>query len=151
MVDNLNDEIIVKYFKMIQGVIERMAKNSFQIKAWTATLFAAIIVLTYSIINILIFIVLFLTVFMFWGLDSYYLRQERLFRNLYEDKVREFNENSRNINLPFSMNVEAYKSVVDSVPRIMISISEILYYLSFLMAIIVFLVVYITVDWQILV
>ena len=71
MVDNLNDEIFVKYLEMIQRVIERMAKNSFQIKTWTATLFAAIIILTYSIINILIFIVLFFIISMFWALDSY--------------------------------------------------------------------------------
>ena len=147
----MKDDIFARYLGMIQKVIERMAKNSFQIKTWTATLFTAIIVLTYSILNILIFIVLLLTVFMFWGLDSYYLRQERLFRALYEDKVKEFNENSADVSQPFSMNIEAYKSEVDSVPRIMISISEILYYLAFLIAIIFFLIVYITVDWNILV
>ena len=70
MVDNLNDEILVKYLEMIQRVIERMAKNSFQIKTWTATLFAAIVILTYSIINIFILIILLFTVFMFWELDS---------------------------------------------------------------------------------
>ncbi|GAI99845.1 unnamed protein product, partial [marine sediment metagenome] len=51
----MDDEFFIKYLELIQKIIERMARNSFQIKTWTATLFAAIIVLTYSIINILIF------------------------------------------------------------------------------------------------
>ncbi len=151
MVDNINDEIFVKYLEMIQRVIERMAKNSFQIKTWTATLFAAIIVLTYSIINILIFIVLFFIMSMFWVLDSYYLKRERLFRKLYESKVKEFNENSKKIQELFKMNVKSYESEVNSIPRLMISTSEILYYLAFLIIIIFFLIVYITVNWNILV
>jgi len=128
-----------------------MARNSFQIKAWTATLFAAIIVLTYSIINILIFIVLIFVICMFWGLDSYYLRQERLFRELYNSKVKEFNENAKNVNQPYSMNVDSYKEDEASTLRIMFSISEFLYYIAFLITIIIFLIVYLTIYWQILV
>lgn len=128
-----------------------MARNSFQIKAWTATLFAAIIVLTYSIINILIFIVLIFTICMFWALDSYYLRQEKLFRELFNAKVKEFNENAKNINQPYSMHVDSYKEDEDSTLRIMFSISEFLYYIAFLITIIVFLIIYLTINWQILV
>ncbi|MBA7663570.1 hypothetical protein ES703_71615 [subsurface metagenome] len=146
MVDNLNDEIFVKYLEMIQRVIERMAKNSFQIKTWTATLFAAIIILTYSIINILIFIVLFFIISMFWALDSYYLKRERLFRKLYERKVKEFNENSKKIQELFTMNVKSYESEVNSIPRLMISTSEILYYIAFIIIIFVFLLVYLTTN-----
>jgi len=147
----LDDEFFIKYLKLIQKIIERMARNSFQIKAWTATLFAAIIVLTYSIINILIFIVLIFVICMFWGLDSYYLRQERLFRELYNSKVKEFNENAKNVNQPYSMNVDSYKEDEASTLRIMFSISEFLYYIAFLITIIIFLIVYLTIYWQILV
>lgn len=147
----MDDEFFIKYLELIQKIIERLARNSFQIKAWAATLFAAIIILTYSIINILIFIVLFFTICMFWALDSYYLRQERLFRDLYNAKVKEFNENSKNVNQPYSMNIKSYKEDEDSTLRIMFSISEILYYIAFLITIIVFLIVYLTINWQILV
>ncbi|MBA7575817.1 hypothetical protein ES708_17653 [subsurface metagenome] len=147
----MDDEFFIKYLELIQKIIERMARNSFQIKAWTATLFAAIIVLTYSIINILIFIVLIFTICMFWALDSYYLRQEKLFRELYNAKVKEFNENAKNVNQPYSMRVDSYKKDEDSTLRIMFSISEFLYYIAFLITIIVFLIVYLTINWQILV
>ena len=147
----MDDEFFIKYLELIQKIIERMARNSFQIKAWTATLFAAIIVLTYSIINILIFIVLIFTICMFWALDSYYLRQEKLFRELYNTKVKEFNENAKNVNQPYSMRVDSYKKDEDSTLRIMFSISEFLYYIAFLITIIVFLIVYLTINWQILV
>ena len=147
----MDDEFFIKYLELIQKIIERMARNSFQIKAWTATLFAAIIVLTYSIINILIFIVLIFTICMFWALDSYYLRQEKLFRELYNAKVKEFNENAKNVNQPYSMRVDSYKKDEDSTLRIMFSISEFLYYIAFLITIIAFLIVYLTINWQILV
>lgn len=147
----MDDEFFIKYLELIQKIIERMARNSFQIKAWTATLFAAIIVLTYSIINILIFIVLIFTICMFWALDSYYLRQEKLFRELYNTKVKEFNENAKNVNQPYSMRVDSYKKDEDSTLRIMFSISEFLYYIAFLITIIAFLIVYLTINWQILV
>ena len=147
----MDDEFFIKYLELIQKIIERMARNSFQIKAWTATLFAAIIVLTYSIINILIFIVLIFTICMIWALDSYYLRQEKLFRELYNTKVKEFNENAKNVNQPYSMRVDSYKKDEDSTLRIMFSISEFLYYIAFLITIIAFLIVYLTINWQILV
>lgn len=147
----MDDEFFIKYLELIQKIIERMARNSFQIKAWTATLFAAIIVLTYSIINILIFIVLIFTICMFWALDSYYLRQEKLFRELYNAKVKEFNEKAKNVSQPYSMHVDSYKEDEDSTLRIMFSISEFLYYIAFLITIIVFLIVYLTIYWQILV
>ena len=147
----MDDEFFIKYLEQIQKIIERMARNSFQIKAWTATLFAAIIVMTYSIINILIFIVLIFTICMFWALDSYYLRQEKLFRELYNAKVKEFNENAKNINQPYSMHIDSFKEDENSMLRIMFSISEFLYYIAFLITIIVFLIVYLTINWQILV
>ncbi len=147
----MDDEVFIKYLELIQKIIDRMARNSFQIKTWAATLFAGIIILTYSIINILIFIVLLFTICMFWTLDSYYLRQERLFRHLYNAKVKEFNENSKNVNQPYSMNILPYREEEDSTFRIMFSISEILYYAAFLITIIIFLIVYLTIYWQILV
>ncbi|GAH64617.1 unnamed protein product, partial [marine sediment metagenome] len=41
-----DSELFTKYLEMIQNVIERLARNSFQIKAWAATIFTAAIVLT---------------------------------------------------------------------------------------------------------
>lgn len=151
MTQENKDGLFLEYMKMIQNVIDRQAKNSFKIKAWTATIYVATVVLTYSIINILIFIVLIFTVALFWALDSYYLKQERLFRALYKVNVKNFNDkNLRNEIKFFDMDIKVYKNQVDSVLKTMISLSELLYYSAIILTLVVFLTTYLTLYWQIL-
>ena len=74
----------VAHLQMIQGVISRMAQNSFAIKNWLVILLSALIAIaakekSREILEAALFPTLLL-----WGLDGYYLRQERLFRKLYE-------------------------------------------------------------------
>ena len=133
---------------MIQNVIERLARNSFQIKTWAATIFTATIVLTYSIINTLIFIVLIVVIILFWALDSYYLKQERLFRKLYEQKVEQFNNTLEKDKIEmFDMNVSIFQ--VKSVFKTMFSISELLYYIAIIGTLVAFLITYLSVNWEI--
>ena len=74
---------MAEHLGMIQGIINRMAANSFQIKGWTVTLLAALgaagVASQYSIISILGYLPLII----FWGLDGYYLNQEKIFRDVY--------------------------------------------------------------------
>ena len=77
----------LKHLEMVQGVINRMANNSFMLKGWAVTLVAGIFVLAGKDTDKLYFLVAYIPVIVFWGLDSYYLLQERLYRGLYE-KVR---------------------------------------------------------------
>ena len=145
-----DNELFTKYLEMIQNVIERLARNSFQIKAWAATIFTATIVLTYSIINTLIFIVLIAVISLFWALDSYYLKQERLFRKLYEQKVNQFNNAREKEKIEmFDMNVSTFQ--VNSVFKTMFSISELLYYIAIIGTLVAFLITYLTVNWEILI
>ena len=121
----------MEYFKIIQSTISRMAQNSFLIKAWSITLIAGISVLTFSFINSLIFTILTGVIIIFWILDTYYLRLERLYRFLYEDVVNAFNEPSRKAKIKlFNMNYENFKKKVHSFPRIMVSKSEGLFYIA---------------------
>ena len=127
------------YFNIIQNVITRMAQNSFLIKAWSATIFAAIIVLTYSIINVLIFGVLLLIIVMFWYLDSYYLKLERLYRRLYNLKVEEYNDLSKRENMVlFDLNYKLFIKEEQKVPRIMVSKSEGLFYIPLIITLAIF-------------
>ena len=145
-----DNELFTKYLEMIQNVVERLARNSFQIKAWAATIFTAAIVLTYSIINTLIFMVLITVISLFWALDSYYLKQERLFRKLYEHKVSQFNNVSEKEKIKmFDMDVSNFK--VESVFKTMFSISEFLYYIAIIGTLIAFLITYLTINWEILI
>ncbi len=75
----------IKYFEMIQGVINRMASNSFMLKGWAVTLVSGIFILASKDADKTYFLVAYIPVIVFWGLDAYYLQQERLYRSLYND------------------------------------------------------------------
>ncbi|MBE8233750.1 MAG: hypothetical protein HAW67_08445 [Endozoicomonadaceae bacterium] len=75
----------IKHLEFTQAVITRMNTNSFQIKGWTITLVAALLAIFASTKNELFVLVSLLPVTLFWGLDSYYLVQERKFRGIYND------------------------------------------------------------------
>ena len=72
------------HLAMIQGVINRLAQNSFLLKGWSVLLVSALLAVAASSSEDWILPVAFLPAVAFWGLDGYYLRQERLFRKLYD-------------------------------------------------------------------
>lgn len=74
-----------KHLEFIQGVINRMAQNSFLIKGWAITLVSALFALAAKDANQKYLLVAYFPIVIFWLLDSYYLYQERLFRDLYND------------------------------------------------------------------
>lgn len=81
----MND--IVRHLELIQGVISRMAQTSFILKGWTITVGVGVLGFAAHTSNWWLGLFSVFTSLVFWGLDAYYLRQERLFRCLYE-KVR---------------------------------------------------------------
>ncbi len=130
-----SDSNYIEYFKIIQNTISRFAQNSFLIKAWTITIIAGISVFTFSFITSLIFTVLIGVIVIFWVLDSYYLRLERLYRFLYEDVVNAFNDPSRKTQIKlFNMKYETFKQKIPSFLRTMISKSEGLFYITLILA-----------------
>lgn len=76
----------MKYLDLIQGIITRMANNSFMLKGWAVTLLVGVLAL--SSIDWIAFV----PILAFWGLDSYYLLQERLYRSLYSRAIKIKNE-----------------------------------------------------------
>ena len=86
--DSLDREVVreenVKHLEMIQAIISRLAGNSFLIKAWTVTLSAAAYGISINRIDWRISTIGTVAVVAFWMLDSYFLRQERIFRLLYD-------------------------------------------------------------------
>lgn len=76
-------EAKIQYLQMIQGIITRMAGNSFLLKGWAVTLVAGIFALASNDTNKVYFLIAYIPILIFWGLDAYYLRQERLYRQLY--------------------------------------------------------------------
>ena len=77
----------LKHLEFIQGVINRMASNSFLLKGWNVVLVSALLVLITREGGSDLALIALAPVIMFWGLDAYFLWQERLHRALY-DHVR---------------------------------------------------------------
>lgn len=80
-------EKVVKHLEMTQAVINRLGRNSFLLKSWSMTILIAAMVLIAreNLQNQYFVLVLLLPVVGFWILDGYFLWQERLFRQVYEE------------------------------------------------------------------
>ncbi len=91
---------------MIQGVINRMASNSFFLKGWSVILVSALFALAAKDSNIHFVLLAYFPALAFWILDGYFLQQERLFRKLY-DRVRV----KKNEDIDFSMDTSVVKKV----------------------------------------
>lgn len=97
----MGNENKLKHLELIQGIINRMASNSFALKGWAVTLVAGIFALASKDTDKIYFLIAYVPIVVFWFLDSYYLLQERLFRSLY-GKVRQLPENE----IDFDMNTK---------------------------------------------
>lgn len=78
-------EAELKHLEFIQGVIARLANNSFLLKGWSVTLVAAILALTVQDPGIYTMLLALFPAVLFWGLDAFYLAQERYFRDMHKD------------------------------------------------------------------
>ena len=95
----------IKHLEFIQGVINRLATNSFQMKGWSVVLVAAILVLLAREDRLDAAFIALLPIVVFWGLDGYFLWQERLYRALY-DHARTLEE----AQIDFAMNVTPFRT-----------------------------------------
>ena len=107
---NYDKEDRNKHLEFIQNAINRMASNSFILKGWSVTLVTGIIALSLTTSTTRFIYLAFIPTLAFWGLDAYYLRQEKLFRELY-DYIRA--KEIKNIE-PFSLNNLIVKDKVGS-------------------------------------
>lgn len=72
------------HLEMIQGVITRMASNSFALKKWGVALVAGVLAIAGKESESWAYLIALVPVTMFWFLDSLYLQLERKFRCLYD-------------------------------------------------------------------
>jgi hypothetical protein len=85
LIASINEVAVQSYVTILQGVITRMATNSANCKTWCVSLASVILVLTadknkgnasYALIALI-------PTFLFAFLDTYYLGQERAYREVY--------------------------------------------------------------------
>ncbi len=115
--DNANK---IAYLGFIQNVINRMGSNSFLVKGFAITLISALV----ATLNGKYFFIFILTI-LFWIVDTYYLYQERLFRNLYKNVINGIEPDDS-----FSMDAQKYKNEVDDFFSVMISKPLSFFYIS---------------------
>jgi hypothetical protein len=99
----------IAHLEFIQGVVNRMGSNSFLLKGWSVTLVAALFALAASGAQLLFIYLAYFPAITFWVLDGYFLRQERLFRKVY-DHVRALEPSL----IDFSMDTSPFSDQVDS-------------------------------------
>ena len=126
----MNNTNKIKHLEMIENIIERMAKNCFQLKAWTMTLVVLIGGLAAKDAERKFIIIAFIPIIVFWLLDSYYLRLERQYRILYKTITEK-----RDDEINFSMDLSQIQnmSISDSKKicplNCFLSTTEIVFYL----------------------
>ena len=91
----------IKHLEMIEVIIERMAKNSFQLKGWSMTLIALVGAISAQGSDKRFILLAFIPILGFWALDSFYLQQERKYKQLYKN-VAEKDEAQIDFNLDTS-------------------------------------------------
>ncbi len=94
-----------KHLEMIQGVINRLSTNSFSLKSWSVVLVSALFALSTPNSDQSFIFLAYFPAAIFWGLDGYFLWQERLFRDLY-NHVRKLDEGD----IDFSMDTQPFQS-----------------------------------------
>ena len=100
-----------KHLEFIQGVVERHARTSFVLKGWSVTLVAAVFLLAVRGAEPALALAAgLLPAVTFWALDAYYLRQERMYRALY-DHTRQTEPNLTN---RFSLDARPFRPTVPS-------------------------------------
>jgi len=109
---------------MIQGVVNRLSHNSFLLKGWSVILVAALFAVAAERGSIYSIILAYFPALMFWGLDGYFLWQERLFRKLY-DHVRGKKEED----IDFSMGTSVVKEKADSWVKVTLSRTLLVFHL----------------------
>lgn len=123
-----------KHLEMIQNVIERMGSNSFQLKGWAVTLVSIIGALSSRETDRRFFLLTFIPLIAFWGIDSFYLQLERKYKELYK-QVR----NKKESEIDFDMDTSSITTKGTKIGywRCAFSNTEFYFYGSILLAVIV--------------
>ena len=102
----MNNTNKIKHLEMIENIIERMAKNCFQLKTWTMTLVVLIGGLASKDTERKFILIAFIPIIVFWLLDTYYLRLERQYRILYKTVTEK-----RDDEIDFSMDLSQIQNM----------------------------------------
>lgn len=118
----MDKEILHKEIDLIQGVINRMANNSFLLKGWLISLIAVVLALSkdslLSCNTNLTLLILCFPIIIFWYLDAFFLHREKCYRELYDWVIKYRMTSNENL---YSLDFRPHKKKVKSIFRVMFS------------------------------
>lgn len=126
----MTEEKIV-HLQFIQNIIDRMSRNSFQLKELCVTIVAALLALYVSSGNSRYIFVAVTPAIVFALLDAYYLLMERRFRGIYNDIIID-----SGIIKPFDMPVHLYQGTRYSYVKVILSRTIFWFYLPIILTLI---------------
>lgn len=106
----------ITHLQFIQNIIDRMNRNSFQLKELCVTIVVALLALYANSDNSRFIFVAIVPTVIFLFLDAYYLLEERKFRCLYDDVI----SGTTQIR-PFAMSINHYCMGIKSYLKVVIS------------------------------
>ena len=116
----MKDKLVMKdrqfHLGVIQSIIQRMTTNSNSCKTWCITLVSAILVIAIDKNPSYIFIAIIPTIFLSF-LDAYYLALERFFRQLYNNLIDKFYNETitiKDLNISLRTNHNLLRSWLDA-------------------------------------
>lgn len=125
----------IAHLGFIQGIINRMGSNSFLLKGWSVTLVAAIFALATKDADKRFLIIAYFPILIFWILDAFFLRQERLYRKLYDAVANDIVKSDQ-----FTLNAYVFSNAVSNI--FIIALSRTLLYFHGALASIVLFAIY---------
>lgn len=105
-----------KHLEFIQNIIARLANNGFLVKGWSLTVAGAFYGFAIQLKEWRLAAIGVLAVAIFWWLDGYFLRAEKMFRCLYKSVAEHPAEHPH-----FDLNHISFGARVGSVFRVMIT------------------------------
>lgn len=124
-----------KHLEFIQCVVNRLSTNSFLLKGWSVLLVSALFALSASDAEPAFVFVAYVPALIFWGLDGYFLWQERLYRALY-NRVR-----SPDAEADFSMDISVVRNAVAGWSAAVFSVTLLAFHGALLGAIVIVTVI----------
>ena len=125
----MDKETLHKEIDLIQGVINRMANNSFLLKGWTITIIVAVLALTKDTLvtnDVTYFsLILLIPLVVFWYLDAFFLHKERCYIKLYDWVIE---NRLKTEEFQYNLNYRRFEKKVDSILKIMWSDTLLTFY-----------------------
>lgn len=125
----------IKHLEMVETVIDRMSQNSFMLKGWAITLLVGIFALSAQAADQRYILIVYVPLFTFWFLDSFYLQLERKYKILYKEILK-----TKENDIDFNMDTNIFSKIIIKEEKLnyykcFFSLTELLFYFPIIVAV----------------